>query len=317
MRFVPYNEGTIPNIVVDGSPNQHTIVTLSHWPKSGTPKELKADTSAEIAFNYLDSPELQVTSEVVTNNHFDEDGLIGVFALTNPGAANRYRDLLVDVASAGDFGVFKDRDAVRICFAVSSLSNPKLSPLAKRIFELPYPKMAAELYMGGLDLLPRLLTQPNDYRSLWEDEEARLLESERLLREGVVAIEEQRDMDFAVVRTPPDVKTCHPLAIYNSTPCTRLLLLQGQHAEVQYRYEGWVQFVSRNVVPRVDLSDLADELNREERTGGRWMFDDVASITPRLFLEGKRETSIPCDVIRQRVERHLRTAPPAWHPHDA
>ena len=84
MRFVPYDHATIPNIVVDGSANDHTLLTLSHWPQSGTPVELKADTSAKIAFNYLDSPRFHVACEAVTNNHFDQDGLVGVYALQPP-----------------------------------------------------------------------------------------------------------------------------------------------------------------------------------------------------------------------------------------
>jgi hypothetical protein len=81
MRFVSYNQATVPNIVVDGSSNDHTLLTLSHWPRSGTPAELKADTSAEIAFRYLDSPKFQVACDVVTNNHFDQDGLVGLFVI--------------------------------------------------------------------------------------------------------------------------------------------------------------------------------------------------------------------------------------------
>ena len=54
LRFVPYEDlGTAPNVIVDGPPNRHSTLTLSHWPQSGTPRELKADTSAEIAFRYL------------------------------------------------------------------------------------------------------------------------------------------------------------------------------------------------------------------------------------------------------------------------
>src|SRR5215831_6612408 len=120
MRFSPYKEATIPNIVVDGSANEKTVLTLSHWPKSGTPRELKADTSAEIALKYLASPRFHVESEIVTNNHFDQDGLVGVFALIDPTTATRHRDLLIDIASAGDFGVFKSREAARINFAVSA-----------------------------------------------------------------------------------------------------------------------------------------------------------------------------------------------------
>jgi hypothetical protein len=95
-----------------------------------------------------------------------------------------------------------------------------------------------------------------------------------------------------------------------------LLVLQDQRAEVQYRYEGWVQMASRRPAPRVDLSGLASELNDEERTAGRWVFDGVDQITPKLHLKGSVSTSIPVDTIVTRVEHHLATGWPAWDPYD-
>ena len=93
-----------PNIIVDGTANEATVLTLSHWRHSGTPAPLLADTSAEIVFNYLDCPQYHVDASAVSNNHFDEDGLVGVFSLINPGFASRHRELLIAVAHAGDFG---------------------------------------------------------------------------------------------------------------------------------------------------------------------------------------------------------------------
>src|SRR5688572_4361463 len=299
MHYVPYNQATIPNVVVDGSPNAHTLLTLSHWPRSGTPAELKADTSAEIAFKYLDSAAFHVECDVATNNHFDQDGLVGLFVLIDPLTAVRHRELLIDVASAGDFGVFKSRDAVRINFAVSTLADPERSPFPKEVFDLAYPDMAAELYTRILDLLPRLIADPVAFRSLWEDEDAALSESEKMVAQGTVTIEEHADLDLAVVRVSDSIRetrahrftrvqrsVCHPLAINNATACTRILLLQGRNVEFQYRYEGWVQLVSRKPQARVDLAPLAGEFNLLE-DGGQWIFDGVDTITPRLYLEGK------------------------------
>ena len=54
--FMPYVEAAQhPNIVVDGAANESSVLTLSHWPKSGTPWPLKADTSVGVVFNYLRS----------------------------------------------------------------------------------------------------------------------------------------------------------------------------------------------------------------------------------------------------------------------
>ena len=88
MEYREYAELTgRPHVVVDGSAQAGTELVLSHWPGAATPDILRADLSAEIAFNYLDHPELHVDAPYVTNNHFDQDGLVAVFALTQPEAA--------------------------------------------------------------------------------------------------------------------------------------------------------------------------------------------------------------------------------------
>jgi hypothetical protein len=330
MRFLPYDHiDSLPNVIVDGARSKHTILTLSHWPKSGTPFELKADTSAEIVFNYFDSPRFHVQADVVSNNHFDEDGLVGIFAMLAPAMAERHRDLLVGVAQAGDFGVFSDRRAARIVFTLSAYADADTSPLHSSLFARPYAERAGELYARLLDVLPRLLTNLNDYRSLWEGEDEKLSASEELIEQGIVTIEERPDLELAVVRMPEELVSrrvhrftrerlaaCHPFALHNKTRCTRLLVLQGRRVELQYRYEGWVQMTSRRPAPRVDLSELAKELNHEERAEGHWVFDGVDEITPKLHLDGNAGTSIPVEAIVKRIEHHLRTGRPAWNPYD-
>jgi hypothetical protein len=317
MRFLPYLNATIPNIIVDGAANSHTVLTLSHWPKSGSPRELMDDTSTAIVFNYLDAPSYHVDVEAVSNNHFDEDGLVGIFALLQPSFAQRHRDLLVDVAQAGDFGVFERRDAARMAFVLSAFADPESSPLPADLFTRPYPVLAGQLYVQLLDVLPKLVVRLEDYRALWESEDARLTASEDLIDRRLITIEEQRDLDLAIVRLPEGLTVeCHPFALHNRTTCNRLLLLQGGRAELQYRYESWVQLASRRPALRVDLSELASELNRDETSGGRWVFDGVEQITPRLHLEEGAHTSIPFDAIVKRVQHHLRVGRPAWDPYD-
>jgi hypothetical protein len=85
MQFFPYTQtASVPNIIVDGPRNAATVLALSHWSGSGTPLELRADTSTEIVFKYLDAPQFKVQVDAVSNNHFDEDGLPGIFALLDP-----------------------------------------------------------------------------------------------------------------------------------------------------------------------------------------------------------------------------------------
>lgn len=87
MRYLPYPQTvSVPNIIVDGPRNAATVLALSHWARSGTPRELKADTSTESVLRYLDAQNMRVHAEAVSNNHFDEDGLLGIFALLRSGA---------------------------------------------------------------------------------------------------------------------------------------------------------------------------------------------------------------------------------------
>jgi len=330
MKFLPYAEAAaVPNVIVDGAATGNTLLTLSHWPKSGTPPDLRGDTSTAIVFNYLDAPRFHVDADAVSNNHFDEDGLLGIFAMLQRSIAERRRALIVDAAQAGDFGVFGARDAARIVFTLAAYADAASSPFPRSVFDQPYSDMADELYVRLLELLPQLLAGVNDFQTIWEDEDARLTASEELIEKGLITIEERRDLDLAIVRMPENLERhrvhrftqvrlaeCHPFALHNRTTCSRLLIVRGASVEMQYRYEGWVQMASRRPALRVDLAPLAGELNHDETTGGRWVFDGVDRITPRLHLEGSAGSSIPVDGIQRRVEHHLRTGPPAWNPYD-
>ncbi len=330
MLYQPYEQlGSTPNIIVDGAAGPGTVLTLSHWPKSGTPEILKRDTSTAIVFAYLDSPEMAVRADCASNNHFDEDGLIGIFALINPSLAVQNRDLLLDVASAGDFGVYKRRDAARIAFTIAAYADPKMSPLPPSIFAMPYLESAAQLYRELLDLMPRLISNISECRKFWEEEDEKLTASEELIEQGAITIEEKPDLDLAIIHVPEDLATgkihrftrsqmaeCHPFALNSRTGCTRLLIIQGQRVECQYRYETWVQLASRRPPMRVDLATLAQELNLHETSGGHWVFDGVDRITPRLHLEGSPATSIPPVTIQKQLEHHLATGSPAWNPYD-
>lgn len=329
-RFVPYDElGRLPNIVVDGSANAQTLITLSHWPKSGTPWGLKADTSAEIVFNYLGAPDVQVEAEAVSNNHFDEDGLIGLFALIEPKAAWEMRDLLVDAARAGDFATYRHRRAACIAFTISAFADAATSPLDAAIFDRPYAETCAALYRELLPRVREIVTETERFRRYWEPEERMLAESERAIGEGRVTIEELPELDLAVVTLPDGwpphavhrftqgrEEPCHPMAIHNATRRNCILTRQGRRYWAAYRYESWVQYVTARPRPRVDLTPLAEALSAEEPDGLAWRFDGVSALTPRLALPDDRESMISPEAIKARFIAFLEAAPPAWNPYD-
>jgi hypothetical protein len=319
MEYVPYDElGNRPNVIVDGAANAHTLITLSHWPNSGTPAAMKDDLSTQIAFHYLDRPEVWVKAEAVSNNHFDEDGLIGIYSLVEPSHAQRHRELLIDVAAAGDFGTYRFRSAARTTFVLSTFADPDLSPLDSRVFQERYPRLAARLYQELLPRVPEIINNLDGFRQYWEPEDAMLAESEAMIRDGRIHIEEIPGLDLAVVTLPEPLPgrkvhrftqdrgaACHPMALHNALQSFRVLLMQGRTYELQYRYESWVEYISRRALPRIDLSLLAEQLSEIESGNGRWTFDGVDEITPKLALLGTDESRIAPQQFLTRIKEYL------------
>jgi hypothetical protein len=305
LRYVPYGElGDLPNVVVDGSAAPSTRLVLSHWPGSATPAEVRDDLSAQIAFHALDRPALLEGLEVVSNNHFDQDGLVSVFALVEPDAALERRKQLIDVARAGDFGWFEERDSARIAIAIAHIDD--------------YP-----------DALPRfaeMLDHPDRFRSIWEAEDAHLDASLRAVDDGTIPIDEFPELDLAVVTVPESwteraahrftmdwTAAVHPFAINNATDRFRILLVHGRRYRLECRYETWVQFVSRPVLPRPDLRGLAVALNEHEAVP-TWTADSPGALTPMLRRSDDTDSSIAPEQLVADVKAWLAAAPPAWDP---
>ena len=324
LRYVPYQDlAGSPNVIVDGAATDGTILSLSHWPHVPIPSGLGADLSAEMAIAYLGRFDRHGPAELVSNNHFDQDGLMSVFALAAPDAALARRDLLLDVAAAGDFGTYRLREAARISMVIAAFVDADRSPL-----DLGAHDNTAPLYEELLGRLPELLDHPARYEDLWADEDATLTSSEKLVHSGAVRIEEDPELDLAVVHLPEDasdagghrfggmwIKGLHPMALNNATGCYALLCARGRQYDFSYRYESWVQFQTRRPRPRVDLRPLAAELSAEEPGDARWIFDGAGALNPRLHLAGADESCLPLPEFRSRLETHLRALPPAWDPY--
>jgi hypothetical protein len=327
VRFLAYREArTQPNVVVDGAPLPSTVLTLSHWPNNQSPPALRRDTSTATVFAYLDDPVPHPAADYVTNNHFDEDGLFSAFALCDPETALRHRELLVSASFAGDFGVVRDRDAARLCFAIESFTDPASSTLPGPTFTDP--DRPAALYRAMLQVLPDLLLRLPAASGLWADQDEHLAASRQLLADATVTLEEHPALDLAVVRIPEalaasrarrylrdEQAVIHPFAINTATAASRILRVQGDRYEFQYRYESWVRLATRRVPLRVDLRGLAAWLNEREGAA-RWVAEDPNDIAPRLWLPDGGPSRVPYPEFFAALCGALATAPVAWDPYD-
>lgn len=329
-RYVPYVEAAkADNIMIDGGSNEHTVLALSHWPKSGTPQPLKADTSVEIVFRYLDTPAFHQPVEVVTNDHFDEDGLIALFVIVDPDRALEHRDLLCDASHAGDFATYRSRQAARIAFTLSALAQKETSTLPAAAFPDDYMDRCAQLYTRLIPMIADITTRTEDFRELWTLEDELLDDSERAIDNGEVSLEEDRAADLVVVRIPTSRQErpthrfaqdrsvlCHPMAIHNRTHCNRVATVCGRRLWLGYRYESWVQMITDPPPKRRDLKPLAETLTGLETGDAAWQFDGVEQITPALHLTGAAESAIDPDRFVAMVADALKAGAPAWDPYD-
>lgn len=328
IEYIPYREAADrPNIVVDGAPLATTALTLSHWPVNATPPRYKRDTSTETALAWVAEHDPRQVADAVTNNHFDEDGLFSMFAVLEPRRALARRELLVDASRAGDFGVFRARDAARLVFVVEAHADPALSPLPRTTFAGAPAQRVAALYRAMLPRLPAMLADLGRYRRYWRVQDEHLEQSTAWIDSGRVIVEEEPELDLAVVRIPAELPervvwrylarepaAVHPFAIHNATRCTRLVRIQGRRVELQYRYESWLQVHSRRPALRVDLAPFCRWLNRRERHG-EWAWDDPLAIAPRLRLRKAAPSSVEPAAFLRELRAVLASAPPVWDPH--
>lgn len=328
-RFCPYetteNE-QIPNIVIDGSPNASTVLTLTHWPGIAQPAGMAADLSAQMAFRYLDHRPDHPPASVVTNNHFDQDGLVGVTALIDPERSQQHRDLLIDVAAGGDFATYRHRDAARASMTIWALANPDRSPLGAKL-DGPYPEVCGLLYEYAVPLLMPMVLEPERFKEYWQHEDGQLTAAEQALADGSVTIDELPELSFAVVRINADLGLegghrfaaetaafIHPMAVNNNTLACRLLFIRGQEYLYLDRYETWVQYQTREFPKRVDMAPLAAQLNELETGKATWTAGKASSLTPRL--QADMASSISNSAIEEAVVRHLRDGAGVWDPFD-
>jgi hypothetical protein len=326
LRFRPYGElADVPNVVVDGSPTPATTLTLSHWPGTPSPgADLEDDLSAQMALRYVaGSARLHGAAEAVTNNHFDQDGLVSIFALADPEAALARRPALEDLAAAGDFATYARRDSARASMAISAFTDGDRSPFGP--LPADYGDLTAHLYSEALPRLAELIDDVDRYRALWADEDAQLTESQAAVATGAVAVEEHADVDLAVVTVHGSDRWAghrfggrryegvHPMAIHGATACNALLLVGDGLCRFTYRYETWVQYRSRPMRPRADLQPLADALTAADDVA--WTADAVNELTPEVQPVDPAASSLAPDAVVAAVVDHLRTAPPAFDPY--
>lgn len=320
LPYVGYEQLTgRSHVMVDGAAREDSVLTLSHWPQSPTPPELARDVSADIVLAYIaEGTDRAPEALAVTNDHFDEDGVMSVAALVHPDWAIRNAQMVVDAAACGDFGVVASDEAAKVSFAIAPLAEVLAGAGSG----------TTERYLSVLPAVQPLVADPDRFEPYWRDEMGAFVLGRRAVELGEVVVSEVPEVDLAVVERVGPLEALldadrlagasgglpvHAAAVHSATPATRILAFDGDRCELYLRYEGWVRYVSREVPLRPDLAPLAAALSAEEPAGVTWVSNPVGAIVGRLQpAEGR--TDLANEQITAAVVDHLGSAPPAWDP---
>jgi hypothetical protein len=329
MRFEYYHDGLadVPKLSVDGTVDN--AIHFSHWKGNQTPASVKADTSTEIALNLVaasNREELTGGIELVTNNHFDTDGVLSVWTVLTGVRALELRDKLIAAAEAGDFSELSTQEAVRASIVIQGSESPideeAGSPLARQLAGEPV-NDEARAYELVLPHVERVLTKTNDYASLWCDAWNRIVSALESFDQGRSRVEEDQETKFSLVILAPDIfssrgfkPTRHgaPFTAISHHARGEVFLiatpLEGGWAyRIDYPYYSWAETIVRPPIERRDFSSLIKQLNQlEKSTTGSWRLDsfELASAAKFSDQNGKLASSVlEPDAVASQLRDHL------------
>jgi uncharacterized protein DUF6687 len=314
-RFAFFSEDLDPaaTLVVDGLTEQGR--NLSHWPGNRTPKRYRADTTTEMALLLAADPQREAFLEpvrFVSNNHFDTDGLLSVWAVLNPAEALCHRRFLVDAARTGDFGTFTSPDAVKFDLMVTAFADVRRSPLTSLLLGEGEDARSRLVYEELLGRLPDLFYQVDSHRRLWEDEFESIVHSFQRVREGGARIREYPFSSLSVLETEEELER---MARFDSCRFHRVLTAtrdgRGYRFQLEHHIFSWFDTLTPPKGSRLDLTPLAMQLNAvEPNRDGRWTYTGNQDLEAKLFLpDGDGDPAVsglPLERVESLVSEALR-----------
>jgi hypothetical protein len=330
MRFEFYHSGldNVPKLSVDGTVGNS--IHFSHWQGNETPAEVKADTSTEIALNLIASPNRDALTqgiELVTNNHFDTDGVLSVWTMLHGDRALELRDKLIPAAEAGDFSEFTNENAVRASIAIQGSDQPITaddsgSPLARQLAGGPVDD-DARAYELVLPQVERLLTRIDEYENLWRGPWQQIETSIESFARGASTVQEFSDAKLSLITVARDVfgpsgfdpaRHAAPFTAISRYAKGQLFLIaipyqDGWAYRIDYPYYSWAETIVRPRIERRNFASFLSRLNEREPDGvGQWNLDtsELSSAVKFTGSDGKLSASaLRPDQVTDAIRREL------------
>ena len=327
MRFEYYHAGLddVPKLSVDGT--VANSIHFSHWQGNRTPPSVKADTSTEIALNLVGSPnarELTQGIELVTNNHFDTDGVLSVWTMLGGERSLPFAEQLIPAAEAGDFSEYTTADAVRASIVIQGSDqvapdDEPGSPLANHLAGEVLTDDARS-YALVLPEVERVLMRTDDYEFLWRAAFARISAAMESFARGRSKVEEFKDSRLSVVTLAPELfssagfdPTRHaaPYTAIAHHARGQLFLIaapmsDGWSYRVDYPYYSWAETVVRPAVARRDFKTLITRLNELEKGASAEWRADTSELSSAFKFTDRGGSLSASSLAPERVAEEIR-----------
>lgn len=282
MEFVPYHLANASKaIIVDGQ--LAGAFPLSHWRGSNNLSELADDTSAAIVLNAIQQQISQLDFPQVTANHYDIDGLVGVWSLLHQDEAVKLNELLRQIALIGDFREYEPNNPISEQALKIVLT---LNRIEKENFYPPFgEKQEAEScvlkFNFFIPLLSEILYNINAFENSWKNDFEEILAGVNITQRA--KINYVQNIRLTILELPT------PLPYYSFTWVAKdsdmILTVYPKNAyELEYRYTTWVDAAKRKIFPRMHLKPLVEQLNKEEAFNHSWNAEDILDTGPILRL---------------------------------
>lgn len=298
LAFTPDLEHT-PKIIVDTA-NCGRGLHLSHFPGNRTPPELKADLSTEVALRWAAHPnrtEYLRAADVVTNDHFDCDGMLAAYTVLRPTEALAHRAVLVEAAKAGDFFELISPRAVQFHHLVEAFMHSDRSPLSRDLKGCSTSERNQQCTDAILAEMPGLLYAPERYREAWKDSYQLHMAQLALVESGRVLVREYPEERLSVIHTP---ELLDEYARNHAGRGHRLLQVIERGGVrlyvLHYRIVLWYDLISEatSITPR--LHDLAAQFDLLETDhAGRWAITEWNPALRRVSVEPDTAGCSPVD----------------------
>ena len=314
MRFEFYHSGldATAKLSVDGTVSNS--IHFSHWEGNQTPSEVKADTSTEIALNLVAAPNRNMLTQgidLVTNNHFDTDGVLSVWTVLTGERALELRDELISAAEAGDFSEFSTEQGVRASIAIqgadqASPNNDSGSPLARMLAgkDIDDEALAYELVLPEVE---NVLRHTDKYEALWRDAWQQIAAAMESFESGRSRVDEYAARNVSVITLAPEIFTnsgfsptrhAPPFTAISRYAKGHLFLIAtpadgGWVYRLDYPYYCWAETLRRPPIVRRNLAETLARLNQlEPGSDGRWQLDTREMTSAAKFLTQDRALGV-------------------------